>query len=365
MQRNKDFSNLQFLKDSIKRILPNSQAVALAIILIVGFFLITSLSDVLMPVFIAIVLAYLLEGMVKKLEYKLKRLPAVLIVFTLFMGAFSYLLFGLMPMLYQQLKQLLQHTPDIIRSSQAEILKLPEAYPQFISADKLKDLMFAIQHEALNYGQDLLSFSASSVVGIISALVYLVLVPVLIFFCLKDKAVLLKWFAKFMPRDRLLSLNVWAEVDMQLGNYIRGKFVEVFILGAASYMTFSALGLNYAVLLSVFMGLQVIIPYVGATLVTFPVLGVAFFQWGLGGDEFMYVVIAYSIIQTIDGVVLVPLLFSEAVNLHPVAIIVAILFFGGLWGFWGVFFAIPLATLVKAVTSAWPRLDEKMRTFDM
>ena len=365
MQRNKDFSNLQFLKDSIKRILPNSQAVALAIILIVGFFLITSLSDVLMPVFIAIVLAYLLEGMVKKLEYKLKRLPAVLIVFTLFMGAFSYLLFGLMPMLYQQLKQLLQHTPDIIRSSQAEILKLPEAYPQFISADKLKDLMFAIQQEALNYGQELLSFSASSVVGIISALVYLILVPVLIFFCLKDKAVLLKWFAKFMPRDRLLSLNVWAEVDMQLGNYIRGKFVEVFILGAVSYITFSALGLNYAVLLSVFMGLQVIIPYVGATLVTFPVLGVAFFQWGLGGDEFMYIVIAYSIIQTIDGVVLVPLLFSEAVNLHPAAIIVAILFFGGLWGFWGVFFAIPLATLVKAVISAWPRLDEKMRTFDM
>ena len=364
MQRN-DHSNLKFVKDSLKRFFPNSQAIALAIILIVGFLLITSLSDVLMPVFIAIVLAYLLEGVVKKLEHKLKRLPSVFIVFLAFMGAFSYFLFGLMPMLYKQLKQLLQHTPDIIKSSQAEILKLPEAYPQFISADKLRDMMFAIQQEALNYGQELLSFSASSVVGIISALVYLILVPVLIFFCLKDKSVLLNWFAKFMPRDRLLSINVWAEVDMQLGNYIRGKFVEVLIMGFASYMTFSALGLNYAVLLSVFMGLQVIIPYVGATLVTFPVLGVAFFQWGFSGDEFMYIVIAYSIIQAIDGVVLVPLLFSEAVNLHPVAIIVSILFFGGLWGFWGVFFAIPLATLVKAVTSAWPRLDDKMHTFDM
>ena len=71
------------------------------------------------------------------------------------------------------------------RNFYTEILKLPEAYPQFISADKLKDLMFAIQQEALNYGQELLSFSASSVVGIISALVYLILVPVLIFFCLK------------------------------------------------------------------------------------------------------------------------------------------------------------------------------------
>ncbi|WP_428354203.1 AI-2E family transporter [Methyloprofundus sp.] len=364
MPRN-ETSNLQFIKDSIKRIFPNAQAIALAIILIVGFLLITSLSDVLMPVFIAIVLAYLLEGMVRKLEHKIKRLPAVFIVFSGFMGAFSYLLFGLMPMLYKQLKQLLQHTPDIIKSSQAEILKLPEAYPQFISADKLSEFMFAIQQEALNYGQDLLGFSASSVVGIISALVYLILVPVLILFCLKDKRLLLDWFAKFMPRDRLLSINVWAEVDMQLGNYVRGKFVEVMILGLASFMTFSVLGLNYAVLLSVFMGLSVIIPYVGATLVTFPVLGVAFFQWGFSNDEFMYIVIAYSIIQAIDGVVLVPLLFSEAVNLHPVAIIVAILFFGGLWGFWGVFFAIPLATLVKAVTSAWPRLDDKMDTFEM
>jgi putative permease len=64
--------------------------------------------------------------------------------------------------------------------------------------------------------------------------------------------------------------------------------------------------------------------------------------------------LAYGVIQALDGNVLVPLLFSEAVNLHPVAIIVAVLFFGGLWGVWGVFFAIPLATLVKAVLYAWP-----------
>jgi putative permease len=92
---------------------------------------------------------------------------------------------------------------------------------------------------------------------------------------------------------------------------------------------------------------------VGATMVTFPVIFVAFFQWGMG-DLFGYLVLAYMIIQALDAVVLVPLLFSEIVNLHPVAIIVAILFFGGLWGFWGVFFAIPLATLVNAVLNAWP-----------
>jgi putative permease len=115
--------------------------------------------------------------------------------------------------------------------------------------------------------------------------------------------------------------------------------------GRSVILTFAVLNLNYAMLLAVLMGLSVVIPYVGATLVTFPVLGVAYWQWGVsGGDEFMYVLIAYSIIQAIDGVVLVPLLFSEAVNLHPIAIIVAILFFGGLWGV-GVCF----------LRSRWPR----------
>jgi len=85
-----------------------------------------------------------------------------------------------------------------------------------------------------------------------------------------------------------------------------------------------------------------------------PIAFVAYFQWGWGWS-FGQVMIAYAVIQALDGNVLVPLLFSEALNLHPVAIIVAILVFGGLWGFWGVFFAIPLATVVQAVLKAWPR----------
>jgi putative permease len=195
-------------------------------------------------------------------------------------------------------------------------------------------------------------------VGLVAVIVYLFLVPLMVFFFLKDKQVLLGWFVQFLPKDTSLSLRVWHEVDRQIANYVRGKFLEVFILWAISFVAFWWLGLNYAMLLAVLMGLSVVIPYVGATLVTFPVLAVAYIQWGVGGsDHFMYVFIAYSVIQALDGVILVPLLFSEAVNLHPIAIIVAILFFGGLWGFWGVFFAIPLATLVKAVLMAWPKAE--------
>jgi putative permease len=96
------------------------------------------------------------------------------------------------------------------------------------------------------------------------------------------------------------------------------------------------------------------VPYIGAVVVTVPVILVAWFQWGWS-PEFIWLGVAYTVVQALDGNILVPLLFSEVVNLHPVAIIVAVLVFGGLWGFWGVFFAIPLATLVHAILIAWPR----------
>ncbi len=353
-------ANLLFLKDAFKRFLPNSQAVALAIILIVSFVLIYSLTDLLMPVFVSIVLAYLLEGLVSKAEnMKMPRLPAVYFVFSVFMACLVFLLFYLLPMVSQQAVELVQHIPEIINRAQTGIMRLPEMYPKLVSESKIQQVMFAVQRELLTYGQNVLSFSAASVLRLVSVMIYLFLVPMMVFFFLKDKQQLIDWFLQFMPRDRHLTVHVWEEVDMQIGNYIRGKFGEVFILWAVSYVTYASMGLNYAMLLAVLMGLQVIIPYIGATLVTFPVLGVAYFQWGLGSDEFMYIVIAYSIIQALDGVVLVPILFSEAVNLHAIAIIVAILFFGGLWGFWGVFLAIPLATVVKAVLMAWPRIGDK------
>jgi len=313
-----------------------------------------------MPVFVSIVLAYLLEGMVGKAEsVNVPRLPAVYLVFSVFMACLVFLLFYLMPIVSQQAVELVQHIPEILNRAQTGIMRLPEMYPQLISESKIQQMMFAVQRELLTYGQSILSNSAASVMGLVSVMIYLFLVPMMVFFLLKDKQILIAWFLQFMPKDRNLTVRVWEEVDVQIGNYVRGKFGEVFILWAVSYVTYAMMGLNYAMLLAVLMGLQVIIPYIGATLVTFPVLGVAFFQWGLGGDEFMYVVIAYSIIQALDGVLLVPVLFSEAVNLHAIAIIVAILFFGGLWGFWGVFLAIPLATVVKAVLTAWPRIGDK------
>lgn len=356
MNQKTDIKTFRIFSDVLKRFFPNAQAVALAMSLLISFLLIYYLSNILLPVFAAMIIAYLLEGIVLKAEQvKLPRFIAVCLVFSVFIAVLIFLLFILMPIVYQQTIQLVLHVPKMIKGIQLQIMQLPELYPQLISQDKITGLFFTVQDEMLKYSQEVVTFSAASVVGLVTAMVYLILVPMLVFFFLKDKHSLVSWVMQFFPKERHLTLHVWGEVDEQIGNYVRGKFVEIFILWVASYVTFSILDMNYAMLLAVFMGMQVIIPYIGATLVTFPVLMVAYFQWGINADEFMYLLIAYIVIQTIDGVVLVPLLFSEAVNLHPIAIIVAILLFGGLWGFWGVFFAIPLATVVKAVLNAWPK----------
>jgi putative permease len=160
--------------------------------------------------------------------------------------------------------------------------------------------------------------------------------------------------SSLLPSRRPVLMQIWHEMNLQMANYVRGKVLEIVIVAIVSYISFLALGLDYAALLALLVGLSVVIPYIGAAVVTIPVLMVGFFQWGWEA-QFMWLAVVYGIIQFLDGNVLVPLLFSEAVNLHPLVIILAVLIFGGLWGFWGIFFAIPLATLVKAIYNAWPR----------
>jgi putative permease len=348
-----------WIADGFRRILPNSQAVSLVLILSLILIVVLTLGQMLMPVFAAGVIAYLLDGIVLAAEKKrIPRLPAALFVFMIFLAFLVFLLVALLPVLYQQTVQLIEQSPTYVGRLQGMIMELPENYPDFITTEQLYEMIGAVRQNIIKFGQDMLTYSYASLVSIITLIVYVILVPLLVFFFLKDKHRILGWFLQYLPRDSYLSLRVWREVDVQIGNYVRGKIIEVLLLLIASFVTFSLMGLNYPLVLAVLIGLSVFIPYVGATLVTFPVVLVAFFQWGVG-DQFWYLILAYLVIQAVDAVVLIPLLFSEVVNLHPVAIIVAILFFGGLWGFWGVFFAIPLATLVKAVLSAWPRIGKE------
>lgn len=346
---------MRLITDWFRRTFSDPQVVLLAVLLVTGFLVIIYLGDMLAPVLASGVIAYLLEGLVGLLERRgWPRIVAVWLVFAVFLLFLSMVLFGVMPLVSRQLTDLIQQFPSMVAKGQQVLMQLPERYPELVSFEQIQEIFVVVRQGTLELGQRAVSVSLASLVGVITVMIYIVLMPLLVFFFLKDKALIVDWFTQFLPQDRLFAKQVWGDVDRQISNYVRGKFIEILIVWAASLVTFTAFGLQYALLLSVLVGLSVIVPYIGAVVVTFPVVLIAWFQWGWS-PEFVWLNFAYLVIQALDGNVLVPLLFSEVVNLHPVAIIVAILVFGGFWGFLGVFFAIPLATLVHAVLHAWPR----------
>jgi putative permease len=340
-----------------QRYLSEEEAVILLVMLTVAFGVMLFFGDILAPVLVAIVLAYLMQGVANVLRQRgLPRELSVAFSTLLFLGGFFAVLLGLAPLVWRQLVALVREAPAIIEAWRKVLVMLPEEYPVFFTQQQVNELTAAIQAEMASVGQILVTKGLSSIPSVLAAIVYLILIPLMVFFFLKDREQLTGWFASFLPAKRPLLERIWSELNLQFANYARGKGIEVLIVGGASYLVFAVFSLNYAALLGLLVGFSVIVPYIGAALVTIPVVVVAYFQFGVTPD-FYWVVGAYLLIQVLDGNVLVPLLFSEAVNLHPVAIVIAVLFFGGLWGLWGVFFAIPLATLVNAILSAWPSSD--------
>ncbi len=341
----------------VDRYFGEEEAVLLTLLLVVALVVVATMGEILAPFVAAIIFAFLLQGGVNRLAAcKVPRLVAVTLVFLLFVGAFLAILIILLPLIGRQAANLAGEVPAMVKHWQDVLLLLPDQYPHLISEDQLKELLGQASREVAGMAERLVSFSFSTFPSVVAMMVYLVLVPLLVFFMLKDKDELLALMSGLLPHERPVMWQIWHEMNVQMANYVRGKAIEILAVGFVSYAAFLIMGLNYAALLALLVGLSVVIPYIGAVVVTIPVTVVAYFQWGWGGDLFWLVMI-YGIIQGLDGNVLVPLLFSEAVNLHPIAIILAVLVFGGLWGFWGIFFAIPLATLVKALYNAWPRTD--------
>lgn len=333
----------------------DEQALLLLVLLAAGLGAILMFGSTLAPVFASIVLAYLIFGLVEWLErFGVNHLPAVWGIYSLFIAMLMTFLFVVLPLVWNQASDLIRSLPLMIEKLRVLFVALQEQAPELINADHIKSMSDAAIAEFGNAGQLILSLSLASIGQSITWLVFLVLVPILVFFFLKDGHMMVRWATGFLPSKRHVLSDVWAEMDQQIGNYVRGKVVEIAIVGGVSYVAFLMLGMDYAALLALVVGLSVLIPYIGATLVTIPVALIGYVQWGVS-TEFYTLLIVYGIIQALDGNVLVPLLFSEAVNLHPVAIIVAVLFFGSIWGLWGVFFAIPLATLIKAVMNCWPK----------
>lgn len=345
---------LQYLRNWYDRAFADPRAVTLTVILLSAGGLIWLMIATLKPVLVSIILAYLLEDVVNRLEKRrVKRSIAVVSVWLGFVAFLVITLVEFVPILSGQFADLLRELPAMLAVFQDRLMQLTQLYPALFRPEHIEKMVAQAGSEMGKVGQQVISSSFRALPALIAILLYLILVPLLVYFFLQDKDKIVGWFKQYLPTERSLAKSVWIEIDDQIGNYIRGKVMEIVIIGVAAFALLATFGLNYAALLGVAIGFSVLIPFVGATLVTLPVALVAYFQFGITAT-FGWIMIAYLILQVLDGNVLVPLLFSEVVNLHPAAIIVAVLFFGSIWGVWGVFFAIPLATTARAIVRAWP-----------
>lgn len=356
---------LDLLIQWYRRRFSDPQAIALLAILIAAFCILFFFNGLLAPLLVALVVAYLLEWPTVRLErLGCSRTWATAIILIIFASLLMVLVLVVAPVAWQQGINLAHELPTMLNGLYHYATRLPERFPTLMDVGIIDIVVENLRSRLSGMGDQLVKYSLASLVGIMTLAIYLVLVPLMVFFLLKDKDQMLAAISRVLPRNRGLAGQVWAEMNQQVSNYICGKVLEMVVVGIATWIGFLAIGMNYALLLAVLVGFSVLIPYVGALAVTIPVIGVGLAQWGLGGD-FWTMIIVYLIIQGLDGNILVPVLFSEAVNLHPLVIILSVVIFGGLWGFWGVFFAIPLATLIKAVVHAWPdelNVEPKKRT---
>lgn len=344
-----------YIGDWFSKHLADPEALGLVVFLVAICTFIYFFGGVLTPVFASVVIAYLLHSPVILLErLKIPHVPAVILVCLLFIGLAYASLFILLPLLWEQLGNLFNEIPKFLSKSDEFINYMHQRFPEYVSSEQIQQFILSFKTDISRVGQAIFAYSISSLSSAITVIIYLFLVPLLVFFLLKDHAEINQWFLRFLPKHHQLIQNVWGQVNWQIGRYVNAKVVEILIVALSSVIVFSTLGLQYAILLGTLSGLSVLIPVFGGVLATIPIVIVSYFQWGWSAD-FAYVMLAQSTILIIDYTILATLLFSKAVKLHPLAIIIAILIFGSLWGFWGVFFSIPLATLVKAIINAWPR----------
>lgn len=344
------------LSNWFKRYLSHPESVILFLVLIGAVVVFKTMEQILAPIIISVIIAYPLAHIVKKIEkWRCPHLMAVSIVFLIFINLLLLLFLWLLPLLWEEMVALILEVPTVLHDGQLWLLNLHNRFPDLISTVQLYQFINYATAYFANFGREVVSFSLASLVNIVTLVVYLILVPLLVFFFLRDGKNIIKWMLQFLPEKRPVLQNVWNELCGKVGNYIHGKFIEIILISSITIFVFWIMKLHYAVLLGALVGLSVMVPYIGMIVVTVPIVVVSFVQWGWS-NHFLYLMLIYAVINIIDANILVPILFAEVMSVHPLAIVLAVLIFGNIFGFWGVFFAIPLIALVNVILKAWPRV---------
>ena len=323
---------LEEINNLFRKIFSSEETLVFALLLTGAFLTLFFFGNILTPFLVSIIFAYLLVGMQKRLEeYGLNSTLALILTYSFFLLLGVALMVWLVPLVYQQLQSLILEIPKWVNSFMIFVQNIPEKYPDLISSDQITTFLQSLSGQITAISEDFLKASIAGIQNTVTIAINLVLLPILVFFFLFDRESIISGFLSILPNKRAMLQNVWIEMDDQLSNYARGKAIEIIIVGLVAAVIFMYFDLQYVALLSVLVGFSVLIPFLGAFIVTLPVAVLGLLQFGLTFD-FWLLMGLYVILQMLDGYLLVPILFSDAVKLHPVIIMLAVFIFGGMFG---------------------------------
>ena len=307
-------------------------------------------SGALFPLFAAGVVGYLLDPLVVRLErWRVPRLLATILVMLGSVLLLALIIFSIVPTVVEQLNSLANQIPGVIIKIEIWIGEMQAKYPEFFPGTTAFEFFDSLSLQLENLMGRLITVLLTWAGGTIGGTVNAIIVGFFVFFILKDKEQVWGYIVKLLPGLLHHTVtDVLADIDRQMGRFIKGKFIVVFLLFLLSTAVFWIIGLKYFLLLGILTGISTFIPYVGAIVVGIPVVAAGFIQWGTVAAA-GWTLLAYIGIQSVDGYYLTPVIIGKETNIHPTAIIMAILICGSLWGFWGVFFAVPAAVIVKSI----------------
>jgi len=298
-------------------------------------------------VIISLLLAYIFDPLATALERSgLSRTLATVVIFLAFVTVIVLASTFLIPVLLEQV-QALQSGSASEQATQS-IVKLQAILHEKLAPLGFEDfnLMQMIQDFKVYIGQKAVDFLLQDSVALV---VRLVMIPFIMFFLLKEGREMKKELIGLIPNRYFeFSLDLLYKMDLQLGNYLRGQFIDAVVFGALATLALWVLGVKYFLFIGIFAGLANLIPFVG------PIAGML-----LGalvavldtGDVMrgIWVAVAFIALKLVDDFVVQPLAVGKSVDLHPMLVALAILTGGHLFGILGMLLAVPVAGFLKVV----------------
>jgi predicted PurR-regulated permease PerM len=324
----------------------------LASLLLFGF-LFYQLANVLMPFFVAALLAYLGDPLVDRLEERnLSRTLSVVIVFSSLFLVLVISVLILIPLLGGQIASLFEKMPgyiDKLQNSIDPLLQILGLSKEMINLDTLKEGLKNYWSEAGKMAGDVFGYLSRSGIALLGFVTNLVLIPVITFYLLRDWDLLVARFRELLPRrhaEKITELSL--ECDEMLAGFLRGQLMVMLALAIIYSVGLTFIGLDLAILLGVVAGVVSFVPYLGL-LVGIVLAGLAAYLQFQDWLPILYVIGVFSFAQLIEGMVLTPRFVGERIGLHPVAVIFAVMAGGSLFGFIGVLLALPVAAVVMVL----------------